>query len=253
MKEKFAWESEDVIWEVWLDSALGNLVLEVRKPTERSLNFIAIHAELGHVVFDGFDQQPDWWAKTRYAHSGMLVMERYNNPDLPETLGLLAYNYLINSLAWENPFLRFSHAVDQSLCCQTTQQESLWIALIDGEQTTTPTETRESKQFDHVQLLRPDFRSYNDLIAFIVQKSGFTEVQNLYYGEPQSKIMLGFEAQTETNKIQCLWLLNTDGVTLWEKKWEFNHNSQPLIQFFWSENTLFVLENQHLITAYELD
>ncbi len=253
MKEKFSWESEDVIWGVWPDQLLGNLVLEVRNPAQKTVNFVVIHAEHGSLIFQGFDQSLDWWSVTRYVDNGILLVESYQNNDLPETRGLKAFSYIKNDLMWENPFLGFVQASQHYLECKTPQDETIWVTLQDGNPAKSPGLSQFTSPFGHVQWLSPAFRIYDQLLAYLNTHSGFTEVKNVYYGEPLGCMLLSFEAEDEMHKMKCLWLMNEAGERLWEKKWNILNNSQPLIQFFWTETTLFVLENQHLITAYELD
>jgi hypothetical protein len=251
LTEKYAWETEDLIWSVLPDCAAESLVLEIRNTTSKLLNFIALDIHSGQMIFDGFDIDLPWWSRPRYAFKHQILLEDFANPDIPEARGLSVWHMESNKLSWENPFLRFVTAKKDVLICETQQAQQINISLNNGE----PTDEEQANATFALQYpiwLEPEFRSYEGIAAFLQTKGGFEQVRQIQYGETGNLMLVLFEANSSTEN-KFLWLMRPDGELVLEKKWASEHNSKPVIQFFWTENTLFVLENKHLLTAYELD
>lgn len=249
--EKYAWETEELIWGVLYDSPTGSLILEIRNTHSKSLNFIALDIHSGQMTFDGFDVELPWWSRPRHVFEQGILLEDFANPDIPEARGLSVWHMAENARRWENPFLRYVSAHEDVLLCETQQTQPVWIAIKNGE----PTQEKQSMSSGilHYPIwLEPAFRNYDSIVAFLLAKGAPEQVRHIQYGEIGKYMLVLFEA-CSTNECTYLWLMQPDGELVLEKKWTSAHNSKPVIQFFWTENTLFVLENKHLLTAYELD
>jgi len=254
VKVRFAWESEDLIWSVIPDEYEGNLILEIRNPLKKTVNFLAIHKTSGKLIFDGFSETPDWWSRPRYAFRNTLLIERYQNPDLPETLGLMAFDFPSESLIWENPYLRFYQANGNQFMAETQNMGLKLFRLADGTLDDATSFSNElHSTFKYPFTLNSEYPLHTEILEFINAKTGLTQITNIQYGEPGGHILLDCETSNSETISRHLLIINKNGNLILEKKWTVAHNYSLFIQFFWSENTLFVIENQHLLTAYELD
>lgn len=93
------------IWKVRIDVAQNTAIIEVRNGTEYTTSFHLIDLDAQKEIITDWILHEPWLIGIEDIHNGILYVHQYRSPDIPEHLGIYAYDIHTKLLLWEQPQL----------------------------------------------------------------------------------------------------------------------------------------------------
>ncbi len=107
-KGKPAWRftSGGVIWRV-VPTGLGRLICESRDEQEKRTRFSCIDQSSGKQLWRDVSFGEQWWIGIEAVQSGVLLLHKFAQPDMPEHRSIIAVDIETGSTLWQNADAKF--------------------------------------------------------------------------------------------------------------------------------------------------
>lgn len=216
---------EGIIWKQFIDPTSNTILLEVRNPDTRSLEFQVLDIHDLSLVNKFTPTQDDWWLKVEAFQDSLIYLTLFNE-NTPDTRG--AYIYQVDGTCiFEKGDAHFQ-----------IEENSIQV--------------KEDHDFQTIELIQPPLLSptqylpetehFTSVSEFIQSEYKTSPIELIEYFEYDPYIFISFHRLYDTNKIENrMVILDDQGETIFQEKLSSNRKGVGSgTFFFYGENCYFV-------------
>lgn len=118
------------LWRL-LPAGFNKLLIEERDRTSREAFYTCIELSSGKVLFENFQPGEKIWSGVEEIYKEIIYFHRYAKPDMPNHIGIIAYDINKGIILWQNDDFIFSFAANDKVYCFNTSFEGRKYYEID--------------------------------------------------------------------------------------------------------------------------
>lgn len=265
------------IWRILFSNA-GEILGEARDPVKKETSFFCLEEASGDVLWHGLRHPEAWWTGIEAIESGRFFLHGFRKPDMPQHLGIRAYDLRTGVPLWENADLTFLFAVGDSAYASREKFSGLEFYRISAEDGTIAEELGQNSA--HINTLRQQqneddyFRGYRypeplgdghphadvarAALGGIVDQANIAGNLDVLYEEPL--LIAAWHSADERGKTgsrtlkQELLALNTDsGKTLFRESILTGAEAPGMDSFFIKDHQLIYIHERCALHAHDLN
>ena len=111
----------------------GHILGEARDPEQKIASFFCIDEHDGTPVWEGLRSIDDWWVGLETVEAGRFYLHGYRKPDMPQHLGIRAYDLRSGEQLWQNDDLVFVLAREDAVYAAREQYAGLQFYRLSSD------------------------------------------------------------------------------------------------------------------------
>ncbi len=270
IKKNFKFDNKRQIWRI-LPTDTNKLVIEERDSEKQQVYFNCLDLSNGKTLLKDFQLEEKFWTGIEAIKNEVIYFHRFVKPDLPQHIGIIAFDLNNKKILWETDQNTFQFIHDDKIYCYQQKFDGRDYFSIDastgklieelGENPVNLQKLKDdSSDSEFVNYKFPDYIIQNDSTDERLNKI-LTELKNKFIISGrigfiffQDLLLLNFHTVAENNLLNNYFFavdLNTGKLILEEELDTGNQNYKPE-SFFVKDKFLFLLFGKTRLVVYSL-
>jgi len=269
IKKNFKFDNKRQIWRI-LPTDTGKLVIEERDTEKQQVYFHCLELSNGKTLLKDFQLEEKFWVGIETIKNDIIYFHRYTKPDLPQHIGLIAFDFKSKKVLWETNNYTFQLISDNKIFCYQQKFEGRDYFSIDALTGNLIEELGEKP--DDLQKLK-DASSGSEFInykfpEYILNNSANEKINEILNGLKnkflfsgrtgfilyEDLLLLNFHTVAENNLLNNFFFavdLST-GKYILEEKLDAGSTHYKPESFFIKDNYLFLLFGKSRVSVYSI-
>lgn len=237
------------IWNIHLVSD-GQILLELREPSEEQLEFVLINLNSGSAVRLGLTDPP-WFSQLVHIDEAYLLLQVYEDDQNPDRVSLLSYTRSGGKPIWQKSGVQFMRSYGESYAGRKSDGSIVYLEPLSGNESNREPNLR----VEAVVRPEPEFpvhyregeSHFGEIAAYVRQHVGVEVVRAADYAEKNNHIFLSYYKSMPDSRLGLdLLVLNNEGqsVLFEDLAKDLGGIADPTFMFF-RGNLIFVKEKRH--------
>lgn len=270
-----AWQldADATLWRLKFSNT-GRILGEARDLEAKTSWFFCCNEEDGHIRWNGLRLDEPWWIGIEDIDDGRFYLHGFRKPDMPQHLGIFAYDIDSGTPLWNNPELAYLFAFDGSVYASEQRFDGLHVLRLSREDGSVSEEL--GLQNESVNTMRAILNEKDDFVGYRYPRH-FDEAHPVYT-DLRERVFAVVDPSAVTGNLD---VLHEDGLLLlsWHEalpgrqrsfKQEFaavDAGSDAVLfrdtivdeatatgvdSFFIKDSLLFYIKNYRTLTAHDL-
>jgi len=236
-------------------SANKVLLLEVRRPSDRTVSFAAYDYAENRFLWQDVAFEEPWWINLSGIVGEMVLFTVYTETNNPDQKSLLAYRLRQQSIAWWRNDFSLA-AVLGKVVAGFSYKTGLKELMLDGDTGAVVTAEKEVEPPQNLTVIRPFHykageEGFETIRAYLTGRFPGEPVLAMDYLEHGGLILISYYVR-ETELANYLIVLDTEGNEVMREKAGQNLSGIGVDTFFVLEGSLIFVKNKSEFLRYKL-
>jgi|GEM_PF-2069863 len=267
IKPFFSFSNNRQIWRI-LFSGKNRLVVEERDIDKQQAFFNCIETESRRIIFKDYQFEEKFWIGIEAVNKEIIYFHRYQRPDMPYHIGIIAFNIDNQKILWEKKDLNFEFASDTLVYASVSSLDNKKYFILNSDSGEVVEEFSELERIELIKKQNSHEQNYQDYIipgleqklhgnyqqlVNIVTKGKkiLGNIENAVYGK---YLLCSFHVEVDTKSLeQHFFLIDINRKkTIFAEKTGEQLKAFRVETFFIKSGVLYLIKNKNELLFFDL-
>lgn len=271
IKHNYSFSNNRQIWRL-IPTETDKIIIEERDTENKEVFFNCLHVSSGEKIFSEFQFEEKFWIGIEAVNNDVIYFHSFAKPDMPEHLGIIAFDIKSGTILWEDSDYSFLFIYDYKIYCYKSLFEGRSFFTLDcntgeliaelGSDVTEINRVRDfaSSEQSYKDYIFPQTYYPGDLQDERISKI-FSELKNemviagaIEYAVYNEVLFFNFHEVLDNGLLRNILRAFDlrDGNLIMEELLISETKAFVPDSFFFRQNLMFLLEEKNRLVVYEL-